>query len=154
MTEAKTRICLYPEGEYLSGREGEERVLCLVTQSCPTLCDPIDCSPSGSSVHGILHARMLEWVAMPSSRGSYRPRDQIQVSCIAGTSFTVWATKEAQQRVKAKKKPFLLFQDRRPFRISDDTILHVWPSKCPLDGKKTLGVSCKDFQHYTTFSII
>ena len=48
---------------------------CLVTKSCPTLCDPMDGSPPGSSVHGILQARMLEWVAMPSSRGSSRPRD-------------------------------------------------------------------------------
>ena len=44
-------------------------------QSCPTACDPMDCSPPGSSVHGILQARILEWVAMPSSRGSSRPRD-------------------------------------------------------------------------------
>ena len=44
-------------------------------QSCPTLCDPRDCGPQGSSVHGILQARILEWVAMPSSRGSSRPRD-------------------------------------------------------------------------------
>ena len=46
---------------------------CLDTQSCPTLCDPLGCSPPGSSVHGILQARILEWVAMPSSRGSSRP---------------------------------------------------------------------------------
>ena len=44
-------------------------------QSCPTLCDPIDCSLRGSSVHGILQARILEWVAMPFSRGSCQPRD-------------------------------------------------------------------------------
>ena len=44
-------------------------VLCLVIQSCPTLCDPIDCSLPGSSVHGILQARILEWAAMSSSRG-------------------------------------------------------------------------------------
>ena len=44
-------------------------------QSCPTLCDPMDCSPPGSSVRGILQARILEWVAMPSSRGSSQPRD-------------------------------------------------------------------------------
>ena len=43
-------------------------VLCLVAQLCPTLCDPMDCGPPGSSVHGILQARLLEWVAMPSSR--------------------------------------------------------------------------------------
>ena len=47
-------------------------------QSCPTLCDPMDYSPPGSSVHGILQARILEWVAMPSSRGSSQPRDQSQ----------------------------------------------------------------------------
>jgi len=51
-------------------------------QSCPTLCDLMDCSPPGSSVHGILQARVLEWVAMPSSRGSSRPRDRTHVSCL------------------------------------------------------------------------
>ena len=51
--------------------------------SCPTLCDAMDCNPPGSSVHGILHARILEWVAKPSSRGSSQPRDHISsVSCI------------------------------------------------------------------------
>ena len=53
-----------------------------VTQSCLTLCDPIDCGPPGSSVHGILQARRLEWVAISSSRGSSQPRDRIRVSCI------------------------------------------------------------------------
>ena len=52
-------------------------------QSCPTLCDLMDCSPPGSSVHGILQARILEWVAMPSSRGSSRPRDWIWVCCVS-----------------------------------------------------------------------
>ena len=61
----------------------------LVTQSCPTLCDPVDCSPPGSFVHGILQARVLEWVAMPSSWASSQPRDQTQVSCIGGRSFTI-----------------------------------------------------------------
>ena len=54
-------------------------------QSCPTLCDPMDCSLPGSSVHGILQARILEWVAMPSSRGSSRPRDRTQVSHVSCT---------------------------------------------------------------------
>ena len=53
-------------------------VLCLVAQSCLTLCDPEDCSLPGSFVHGILQARILEWIAMPSSRGSSQPRDQTQ----------------------------------------------------------------------------
>ena len=68
--------------------------VCLVAQSCPTLCDPVDCSPPGSSIHGILQTRTREWVAMPSSRGSSQPRDQTQVSRIAGRFFTIWATRE------------------------------------------------------------
>ena len=63
-------------------------LLLLVTQLCSTLCDPMDCSLAGSSVHGILQARILEWVAIPSFRGSSQPRDQTQVSCIAGGFFT------------------------------------------------------------------
>ena len=63
----------------------------LVAQSCVTLCNPVDCSPPGSSVHGILQARILEWVFIPFSRGSSWPRDQTQVSCIAGDFFTDWA---------------------------------------------------------------
>ena len=51
------------------------KVKVLVSQSCPNLCDSMDCSPPGSSVHGILPARILEWVAMPFSRGSFRPRN-------------------------------------------------------------------------------
>ena len=62
------------------------------TQLCPTLCNPVDCSPPGSSVHGILQARILEWVAISFSRGSSQPRDWIQVSCIAGRRFNLWAT--------------------------------------------------------------
>ena len=62
-------------------------VLCLVVQSGLTLCDPMDCSPPSSSVHGIFQASILEWVAMPSSRGSSQPRDQTQVSCITGRFF-------------------------------------------------------------------
>jgi len=59
-----------------------------VTQLCLTLCDPMDCSPPGSSIHGILQARILEWVAIPFSRGSSQPRNQTWVSCIAGRFFT------------------------------------------------------------------
>ena len=57
----------------------------------------MDCSPPGSSVHGFLQARILEWVAIFFSRGSSQPRDQTQVSCIAGRFFTVWTTREAQK---------------------------------------------------------
>ena len=71
---------------------------CLVTQSCPTLCNSMDCSPPGSSVHGILQARILKWVAIPSSRGSSQPRDQTHLSHIswspasAGRFFATGAT--------------------------------------------------------------
>ena len=66
-----------------------------VTQSCPTLCNPMDCSLQGSSVHEIFQARLLEGVAIPFSRGSSWPRDQTWVSCTAGRLFTIWATREA-----------------------------------------------------------
>ena len=68
-------------------------------QSCPTLWDPMDHSLPGSCVYRILQARIqariLEWVAMPSSRGSFQPRDWTHISCIAGGLFTNWATREA-----------------------------------------------------------
>ena len=68
----------------------------LVAQSCPTCCNRMDCSLPGSSVHGILQARILEWVAIPFFRRSSWPRDWIQVFCIPGRFFTIWATREAQ----------------------------------------------------------
>ena len=61
----------------------------LVAQLCPTLCDPVDCGMPGFSVHGILQARMLEWVVIPFSRGTSQPRDRTLVSCIAGSLFTI-----------------------------------------------------------------
>ena len=62
-------------------------------QSFLTLCGPMDSSPPGSSVHGILQARILEWIAISFSRGSSQPRDWTLVSCTAGRFFTVWATR-------------------------------------------------------------
>ena len=70
----------------------------LVTQLCPTLCDPMDYSPPGSSAHGIIQARI--WVAIPSFRGSSWPRDRTRLSCIVGRFFTIWATREAQYGIK------------------------------------------------------
>ena len=66
----------------------------LVTQSCPTLCDPIDCSPPGSSVHGISQVSILEWVAVSFSKGTSHPRNQTQVSYTAGGFFTDWTMKK------------------------------------------------------------
>ena len=66
-----------------------------VTQSCPTLCDPMD-----YTVHGILQARMLQWVAFPFSRASSQPRDWTQDSCIAGGFFTSWASREVKKKTE------------------------------------------------------
>ena len=73
-----------------------------VAQSLPILSDPMDCSPSGSSVHGVLLARILEWVATPFSRGSSRPRDRTRVSCIVGGFFY-------HLRHQRSPEPLLLF---------------------------------------------
>ena len=66
-----------------------------VAQSCPTLCHPMDCSPPCSSVHGIIQARILEWIAISFSRRSSHPRYWSQVPCIAGRLFTVLTTRES-----------------------------------------------------------
>ena len=74
-----------------------------VTQSCPTLCDPMDCSLPGFSVHGIFQARLLEWVAISFSRRSLWPRNWTRVSCIVGRCSTVWATRDV--KIKRKSNP-------------------------------------------------
>ena len=80
-TGRKGKVCLRLAGRGARGFPGvsdSKKVKVLVAQSCPALCNPMDCSPPGSSVHGILQARRLEWVAMPFSRGSSLPRDRTQ----------------------------------------------------------------------------
>ena len=88
-------------GVFLSSPQGIKNVVysCISVyiyaqslKSCSTLWDPMDYSRPGSPVHGILQVRILEWVVMSFSRGSYRPRDQTRISCIAGRFFTDWAT--------------------------------------------------------------
>ena len=72
--------------------------ICFVPQSCPTLCDLMDCSPPGCSVHGIFPGRILEWVAISFSRGSLWPRDWTHVSRVSCTGRQIlhcWATEEA-----------------------------------------------------------
>ena len=73
----------------------KKRKKVLVIQSCPTCCHPMDCSLPRSCVHRTLQARILEWVAIPFSRGSSWPRDRTQVSCIASRFFAISATREA-----------------------------------------------------------
>ena len=74
------------------------------TEVISNSCDPMDCSLPGSSIHEILQARILEWVAISSSRGFSWPRDWTQVSCIAGRFFTIWATRETWHMLNGKGK--------------------------------------------------
>ena len=76
----------------------------LVAQSCLTLSNPMDDSLPGSSVHGILQVRNLEWVAIPFSKGSFQPRDRTWISCIAGRFFIIWATRETPITYRIKLK--------------------------------------------------
>ena len=71
-----------------------------VAQSCPTLCNPMDSSQPGSSVHGIFQVRILEWVAISFSRGSCRPRDRTRVSCIVGRSEEVKWSEPPEKSLK------------------------------------------------------
>ena len=89
---------------------------CSVAKLCPTLWDPMDWRMPGSSVHGILQARILEWVASPFSRGSSRPRDRTWGSCIAGRFFTVWASREALMMLLISyyySNPYILKERRK-----------------------------------------
>ena len=72
--------------------------MCVSHSVVSSLCDPMDYSLPGSSLHGILQERILEWVSIPFSRGSSPPRDQIHVSCISGRFFIIWATSKAPQK--------------------------------------------------------
>ena len=77
----------------------------LLAEPCPALCNPMDCRPPGSSVHGTVQARILECVAVLFSRGSSRCKDQTWVSWIAGRFFIVWATREAPSHPKRSAVP-------------------------------------------------
>ena len=97
-------------------------VLCLVAQSYLTLFNHMDCSPPGSLSLGILQARILEWVAMPASRGFSQPKDRIQVSRIAGGFFTTWATREAQFLASLLSNIILFIS----FLICGNKIFHIF----------------------------
>ena len=92
-------IKIFPQGGYnsymhlrrLKNRKEKESE---VAQSCPSLCNPMGCSLPGSSIHEILQAGKLEWVAISFSRRSSQPRDRTQVSHIVGRRFNIWATRE------------------------------------------------------------
>ena len=113
-----------------------------VTQLCPILCDPMDCSPPGSSVHGIFQAWILEWVFVSLSRGSSWPRDRTWVSRIVGRRFTVWATREAPNRMyKSYKFFFLPLKNPFPFKKSKEYLV-LLPSSVILGKKWTYLCIC------------
>ena len=92
-------------------KESESEVI----QPCPTICDPMDCSLLGSSIHGILQARILEQVAISSSGGSSRHRDWTQVFLTAGRLFTInWvSTCKAQQGIQTELQSFRKLEVRK-----------------------------------------
>ena len=94
-------------------------------------CNPMDCSLPGCSVHGILQARILEWVAISFSRGSSSPRNRTQVSCTAGRVFTNWATREVPERWAPKNWYFW-------------TVVLEKTLENPLDGKEIKPVHPKE----------
>ena len=101
-----------------------------VAQSCLTVCKPTDCSPPGSSVHGIFQARILEGVAMPSSRGSSWPRNQTCVSCIGRQILYHYATREA---------PYLLSEVEWS-EIAQSCPTLCDPMDCSLPGSSIQGI--------------
>ena len=108
----------------------------LVAQLCPAVCDTMDYSPPDSSVHG--SPRILEWVAIPFSRGPSQPSDQTQVSCIAGRFFIIWATREAHTWVQNRY--------RGEWRWHALEICVKWPKKWLLKDVKH---ACDEFyQNY------
>ena len=111
-------------------------VCVLVAQSCPIPCNPMDCTPPGSSVHGILQARVLEWVAIPFCRGSSRPRNWTWVSCIAGGFSTSWATRGAPNMLSSLLRRSVVSDSLRPHglqlqRCANEDLPLPGPSGCP-----------------------
>ena len=137
----------------------------LVSQSCLTLCNPMDCSPPGCSIHEIFQARILEWVAISFSRWSSQPRDRTRVSCTAGRFFTDWAINERNNEMKTEvsnkkkkntqkisnqnfeciKKKIIIKQDKSPEVIGDVevnywmfTLYHGQVLPCIVNSKRRL----------------
>ena len=119
--------------QYLNAINKQSKML--VAQSGLTACDPMDCSLPGSSVHGILQARILEWVAIPFSRVSSWPRDRTWVSCIGRRILYCWATREVLQY----SYDFL----------SHKTVVLEKIFESPLDSKETKQVNSKGNQPWT-----
>ena len=89
----------------------------LVAQSCPTLCDPMECSPPGCSVHGILHVILLEWVIISFAKETSWPRDRTQVSCIGDRFFTVSTTRESYLEFNCEQYWSKFYSNTHVFKV-------------------------------------
>ena len=105
-------------------------------QLCPTLCDPRDGSPPGSPVPRILQARILEWIAIPFSRGSSQPRNQTQISCIASKFFNVWAIREAPDPLGS----YLKLVKKSENEVAQSCPTPSDPMDCSLPGSSVHGI--------------
>ena len=124
---------------------------CTHAQLCPTLCNPVDWSLPGSSVHGILQARLLEWVAIPFSRGSSRPKDRTHIPCISHTGRQIlyhWQTREMDLICLKEKEAWTWWQlckasgrKVRPFADPINVILTSYTSQSSSSGPKQPGWS-------------
>ena len=115
----------------------------LVAQLCPTLCNSMNCSLPGSSIHGILQARILEWVATPCSRGSSQPRDWTQVSWIAGRFFYCLRHREDQYTLYMYN---IIYNNIFLLLIIQILILQDFGSTFPSDSPWIFWVIIKIFQ--------
>ena len=121
-----------------------------LTLSHVWLCDPMNCSLRGSSIHGIFQARILEWVAISFSRGFSQPRDRTQVSHIAGRCFTIWVTREALTRDQILGSQYQM-QTHRTLRLENCRInvenisFCRWGRGATLRGLQNLGSHTRDW---------
>ena len=126
----------------------ESLTTCVSAQSCLTLCNPMDCSLPGFSVHRILQARILEWVAMPSSRGSSRPRDWIYFSYIAcigrrvlyhkahlGSPASLWSSSKTHQ---TKQSAYHYNCAHRPQEAPDEPCFCIQPAAMKKNRSQSL----------------
>ena len=103
------------------------KVKVLVTQSCLTLCNPMDCSLSGSSVHGHSPGKNMQWIAIPFFRGSSQPTDWTWVSCTTGKFFTIQASREAPEHSRGTVKALTFFIQNHQFSLGRS--IQTWALK-------------------------
>ena len=120
-----------------------KKVNVLVAQSCLTLCDPMDCTTPASSVHEMLQARILEWVANPFSMGSSQPRDWTQASCIAGRFFAIRATRDTPI---CRCVYVCIYMCKYMYSIVVQLLSHVW--LCDSMDCSTPGSSVHVFENF------